>query len=118
MTENEEEQGLKAIPLTPTEELVLEVLVARTRLGERIWPFDSKVSRQVMSLENKGFVHSMSGNVERSIRAYLTDEAFATYLSFDYVPPIAKKNPEMIPAFNEITKKAQELLTAYNSLGS
>lgn len=109
MHEHEEEQGLKATPLTPTENLVLEVLVARARLGETIWPFDSQVKRQVMSLQEKGFVHTMSGNVERTIRAYLTDEAIATYLSFDYVPPIARKNPETLPAFLKITENAKNL---------
>lgn len=74
-------------PLTPTEDLILEVLAARYRLGETIWTFDSRLTRQIDSLATKGLVSTMSGIVERTIRASLTDEGLREAVSPNYVPP-------------------------------
>lgn len=42
--------------LTPTEYLVLDVLSARRRLGERMWSFQRDTLRTLRSLEAKGYI--------------------------------------------------------------
>lgn len=99
----------KDVVLTPTEDLVVEVLVARYRLGEVLWTFDSNVSKQVKSLEEKGIVNSMHGIVENTIRASFTDAGFAKYCSYNYQAPIGKDNPVVAEKLAEISQKAQKI---------
>lgn len=97
------------VELTPTETLILELLIARFRLGERLWTFDSNVSKQVESLASKGYVMALNGTVPKTVRAMLTDEAIAQNLSYDYVPPIAEGNTELTAVFRSITSHARQL---------
>lgn len=106
------------VGLTPTETLVLELLIARFRLGERLWTFDSNVRKQVESLGSKGYVHELNGIVPMTVRARLTDEAVAMYLSYDYVPPIAKGNPELTEVFKAVTAEAVELKQKFEERAS
>ncbi|QBZ72794.1 helix-turn-helix DNA-binding domain protein [Gordonia phage Phendrix] len=75
--------------LTPSEELLYELLVARTRLGHTWWTCgDNRTSRKAAeSLAFKGVIHTMHGIVEHTFRAKLTDEAIEDLLE-SYVPPI------------------------------
>lgn len=73
--------------LTPTEDLVMEVLAARYRLGEVVWTFSSHASKAIARLSSRGLVIEMGGVVEHSVRASLTDEGKAMYLSPTYCPP-------------------------------
>jgi hypothetical protein len=97
------------VELTPTENLILELLIARFRLGEKLWTFDSSVSKQVDSLSRKGYVLPLNGIVPKTVRAMLTEEAIAKFLTYDYVPPIADGNPDMTAAFRGITEGAAKL---------
>lgn len=45
--------------LTPTEDLLLNVLVARQRLGEGHWTFGRRFSRQVVSLCGRGLIEAV-----------------------------------------------------------
>lgn len=101
--------------LTPTENLILEVLTARYRLGENLWTFDSNVKRAVETLASKGWVIPMGGQVENTVRAALTEEAVGKLLSYDYMPPIVRDNEELAPAFRRIVEKAQSLQAEYDS---
>jgi hypothetical protein len=76
---------------TPTEELILEVLVARTRLGEGLWTFEGRNAVALSSLEEKGYIRTMHGVTENTIRAVLTKMATAEFLSPNYRPPIIKQ---------------------------
>lgn len=60
---------------TPTEELILDVLVARFRLGETIWPFDLRNAAALRRLESRGLINRMGGNVDGTERAWLTEKA-------------------------------------------
>ncbi len=80
--------------LTPTEDLLLEVLAARYRLGEKLWTFNSNHSKALNSLSSKGYVDLMGGVVERTIRASLTKEGEKICLSESYVSPLVKKSRE------------------------
>lgn len=106
------------VGLTPTENLILELLIARFRLGERLWTFDSNVRKQVESLAAKGYAHEMNGIVPMTVRARLSDEAIAIYLSYDYVPPIAKGNPELAEVFKAVTAEAAELKQKFEERAS
>lgn len=59
--------------LTPTEELVLEVLQARMRLGENVWTFSTQVGPAISRLQAKGLVDQKSGIVEDTLLVWPTD---------------------------------------------
>ncbi|UAW08302.1 helix-turn-helix DNA binding domain protein [Gordonia phage Whitney] len=84
---------MSADKLTPTEELFMEVLSARIRLGEPWWTFESNGTNRVAAknLEAKGLVSTMSGQVERTFRADLTEQAKAEWLDDAYTSPIARR---------------------------
>jgi hypothetical protein len=77
--------------LTPTEDLMMEVLAARHRLGESLWTFDSRTRRLAVHLEKMGFIVLIHGNVENTFRARMTTQAADVYLSKRYKPPILKR---------------------------
>lgn len=72
---------------TPMEHLVIEVLIARHRLGELLWTFDKSAKRCIENLAAKGWVDSMNGIVENSVRARLTSKGRARWLSYPYNSP-------------------------------
>lgn len=80
--------------MTPTEELVLEVLTARVRLGEQLWTYSTRFTPAVRSLEEAGWVGWKSGIVENTILVWPTPQLLedASWFSPTYVPPILK-NP-------------------------
>jgi hypothetical protein len=83
------------LALTPTEELICDVLVARLRLGETMWTFDSRLTAQGVHLAELGIIGTTHGIVEKTFRAWLTDKGKALFLMDSYVPPIDKgKNVE------------------------
>lgn len=57
--------------LTPTEELVMEVLSARRRLGENLWTFPSALKSTLRRLEDKGYIGWKGGIVENTLLAWL-----------------------------------------------
>lgn len=79
------------IQLSPGQDLVMEVLAARHRLGESWWPFSNKLGQQLRKLEAHGLIRTMHGTVERTTRARLTDEGIAMYCDMGYVPPVFEK---------------------------
>jgi len=84
---------------TPTEDLVLEVLIARSRLGESLWTFSSSATKPLRSLEAKGLVQVMHGVVERSVRASLTAEGKKRFMALPYQSPILKKHADDISSY-------------------
>lgn len=88
----------------PTSQLLmLEVLAARWRLGENFWTFrrDSASTKASVELEKRGLIAVLSGQVEKTFRARLTD-AGRNEMSLDnehvskYVPPIFARIPKMM----------------------
>jgi len=74
--------------LPPTQYLVLEVLAARHRLGENLWPFRSTLAPALRRLEQLGLVWTMHGSVENTVRAGLTEAGRDAVLSSTYIPPV------------------------------
>lgn len=64
---------------TPTESLIIDVLVARFRLGTTLWTFDSHVKPTLRRLEEKGLVFTASPITPNTIRAGLTQHALSEY---------------------------------------
>ncbi|WP_336818980.1 hypothetical protein [Gordonia sp. MMO-8] len=77
--------------LTPSEELLLELLVARTRLGHDWWTIASNATsrRAAETLERLGVIRTMHGLTENTLRARLTEaQRFSIDLDSSYLPPI------------------------------
>lgn len=60
---------------TPTEELILDLLVARHRLGEDSWPISTRLKTAVLSLEKSGYVIWRSGPMPSTLSVTLTAKA-------------------------------------------
>lgn len=73
--------------LTPTEELICDVLAARLRLGETMWTFDTKLTSQATHLAELGLIGTTHGIVEKTFRAWLTEAGVVQFLDEDYVLP-------------------------------
>jgi DNA-binding PadR family transcriptional regulator len=73
--------------LPPTAYLVLEVLAARHRLGETIWPFPVSVGAALQRLDDAGLITRMHGNTPRTVRAQLTEAGKAAVLTDGYRSP-------------------------------
>lgn len=77
-------------PLTPTQDLLMEVLFARTRLGHTLWTFDRNraTTKAANELQALGYISVMHGVVENTFRAELTEHAIKEFMSNIYVAPI------------------------------
>lgn len=73
--------------LPPTQYLILEVLAARHRLGETWWPFPTRMQPAIDALAEAGLVHTMDGNVERTVRVRLSDAEARALDESTYRPP-------------------------------
>jgi len=70
--------------VTPSEYLVLEVLAARFRLGESIWPFPSAFKATALSLKEKELVEVLTGPIPQTMNLSLTGLGQALLLSDKY----------------------------------
>lgn len=99
MTEKEEIQDA----LTPTEDLILEVLVARHRLGEPFWPIALKNRKAIDSLREKGLVNDFGSAVENTTRVGLTMKAKAMWtIPNAYTPPIFRDKPKNLKRWRKL----------------
>lgn len=74
--------------LPPTQQLILDVLAARHRLGEQLWTFPAKGMRRPMdALANAGLIGWKSGVTEGTVRAWLTEAGRDAVLYAGYEPP-------------------------------
>ncbi|ABE67815.1 hypothetical protein Cali_61 [Mycobacterium phage Cali] len=84
--------------LTPTQELVLEVLAARTRLGEQAWTFLSRpaVVSAAKALDERGLVWWKYASTPHAILVGLTDQGKLACIDPGYVPPVERTDREAI----------------------
>lgn len=77
--------------LTPMQQLVMEVLAARYRLGHQLWTFtnSSGLSQAVKVLRLTGYIETMPGVIENTIRISLTSHGKTLVLDPEYAPPVA-----------------------------
>jgi len=78
------------IVFSPTQDLILEVLIARYRLGENCWTFNSNLTKQMLALEDLGYVTWKSGIIYKTVLVWLTDKGKKEFLSNTYEAPILK----------------------------
>ena len=83
--------------LTPTQDLVMEVLAARYRLGEECWTFPANRRPAVQYLAEKGLVTWKEGIVERTVLVWLTEAGRARYVTEGYTPPIFARLVTTLP---------------------
>lgn len=75
--------------LTACQDVLVDLLVARSRLGESFWPISTRLNRTYKILEEKGYVEIMHGHVDGTVRLALTPQAKAKLIENSaYVPPI------------------------------
>lgn len=94
--------------VTPTEDLVLEVLAARRRLGERLWTFDSRHKQTLGRLADRGLVTTMHGIVEKTIRASLTAQGEAVALDGKYESPLGSLCKKIIDVHDHVEMDTPE----------
>lgn len=75
--------------LPPTQQLVLEVLAARARTGERLWTFPATGTHRkaLKALEALGLVGFKGGVNQGTVLAWLTDTGSSLMRSDSYIPP-------------------------------
>lgn len=89
--------------LTPTEELLVDVLIARHRLGEPFWSVSTRHGKAIRSLQDKGLVTDYGCTVESATRVALTLKAKALWASPDrYVPPVFKDKPRQFKRWRKM----------------
>lgn len=74
--------------LPPTQHLLLDLLAARTRLGEAVWTVPNTCQKAINALADRGLVTDRSAPVAGARLVWLTDAGRAEVLSGDYVPPV------------------------------
>lgn len=89
--------------LTPSEELMMEVLAARYRLGETLWTFPTKMRAIANRLAEKGLIDEPDhGVVERTFRTSLTDKGREEFMDAHYLSPAERRwlkaDPEAVIA--------------------
>ena len=77
--------------VTPTQDLILNVLTARYRLGDALYTFDTSNLKAAEGLASLGLVSLMHGVTEKTLRASLTDRGMALYMSATALPPVFDK---------------------------
>ncbi|MGO4383366.1 hypothetical protein [Specibacter sp. RAF43] len=94
--------GQMSITFTPTEELILDVLVARYRLGDTLWTFNSCNNPALVRLETMGLVDILSGVTENTVRASLSDHGlrqhgaswFPLGTTLAHLPDVGAEGPD------------------------
>ncbi|AEL97739.1 helix-turn-helix DNA binding domain protein [Mycobacterium phage IkeLoa] len=84
--------------LTPTQELVLEVLAARHRLGEQFWTFPNRraIRKASRELAEAGLVWCDTAPTPGSFRVGLTEQGKLACIDPGYVPPVERTDREAI----------------------
>jgi hypothetical protein len=78
--------------LTPTAELIGDVLAARYRLGENIWTFDTRTLPACRDLKAQDLIGTKSGIVPNTYQAWLTDAGKERFLDKRYGRSLAERN--------------------------
>jgi hypothetical protein len=82
--------------MPPLQALVIEVLVARLRLGEQSWPFPVRCRRALEALMKQGMLTYDRGFQPRTLQARLTDEGRRKLVSGPYKAPLTRLAEEAL----------------------
>jgi hypothetical protein len=75
--------------LPPTQYLILDVMQARSRMGETHWTFPQRLEPSARRLEDLGLVWLRSGPAEKAFEVWLTDVGRDLLLSKPWVSPMS-----------------------------
>lgn len=78
--------------LTPSEDLMMDALSARYRLGEHLWPFRNDQRAIANRLEAKRLVWITSGQTEGYFRAGLTASGIQEAVNPNYTAPNERRS--------------------------
>lgn len=105
---------LQCDALTPMQELAMEVLSARHRLGESFWTFESRFRATLRALEDGGLVHIIDGHVAGPVEARLSAAGRLIYVSTNYQSPadhlrekLAEKQAEIDQLWSMLREEQQ-----------
>lgn len=84
--------------LPPTQYLIMEVLAARWRLGERMWTFPDRLRPALNALQKRGLLWWRSAPTQHDVQAYLTDAGRAAAMSDTYVIPADRRYQDLLGA--------------------
>ena len=103
---------MTALQQTEIEELIMEVLIARWRLGENIWPFnDTKpILQALMTLEGKGWLGYKNGVVQHTLNAWPTVDGIVQFTGTEYFEPVRRQTLQEAKAevWDECAREANE----------
>lgn len=87
---SDDERQQEFATLTPMQQLVMEVLASRHRLGHKIWTFanNNTLAKAFKALRERGYIETMPGVVQYTVRATLTGKGRDLVLDPHYVAPI------------------------------
>lgn len=78
----------------------MDLLVARTRLGEPFWPISTRLGLTCRELKAKGYVEILNGYVNGTERIMLTPEARKELIEeSEYKTPVEKDYAARIAAY-------------------
>jgi hypothetical protein len=77
--------------LTPTAELIGDVLAARYRLGENIWTFSTQTLPACRDLKAQDLIGTKSGIVPNTYQAWLTEAGKERFLDKGYGKGLAER---------------------------
>jgi len=82
--------------LTPTEDLLVDLLTARVRLGEQLWTVETRVRKSVESLNKRGVIDYKEGIVEHTLLIWFTADGYKKYItdSTYEVPMLRRLKPK------------------------
>ncbi len=92
---------------TAKEDLAVELLIARHRLGETLWTFHKRHTKTLEGLCMTGLVGMTGGVTEKTVRAWLTEEGIKEFMPNAYAPPALKKNQA---ALDSIVRSAKAIV--------
>ena len=104
MSKSEESLEIK---LTPTEELIMELLQARYRMGENSWSFDNRHMKALTNLSEKELITFKSAMIEGYQLAWLTDLGYEHLFMNGYSIQIDSK--KLQKRQEELHKKAEKV---------
>lgn len=89
--------------LPPTQYLILEVLAARYRHGEKTWSFPTSLDRPLLALQSAGLIDVFGSPHPKTARARLTDEGIASSMDMTYSTPVLTlaQAIETLPSTND-----------------
>lgn len=79
----------EALPVV--EQLIIETLTARVRLGEHMWTFTRRVQRQLRHLERLGWIGWKHGIVQWTCLVWFTAAGRSAAMDNGYIPPSARE---------------------------